>query len=217
MATSDTILFVKETKTCSYVLVINTPRLCGEPGFKTRHDAGEQGEIRCREIVDSLPEERVLVPESDYPRKMPRQIPTLPSPKEGVPKEATLPSKGKGSHADAIRKAVQALLGKNYKDINVDDGQQMVVQGVTDNGELVIEFLDDIVVGGNEADNAAAIGAERLARLLQDVVNPGKANERIQTEKGSPEQAPDSTKEDPPTDKKKPYHQPGEEVHHDEL
>ena len=35
MTMTDTILFVKETQTCHYVLHIATPRLCGEPGFRS--------------------------------------------------------------------------------------------------------------------------------------------------------------------------------------
>lgn len=50
---TDTILFVKETSTCHYIMVINTPRLCGEPGFRTRLEQREEALIRCREILDS--------------------------------------------------------------------------------------------------------------------------------------------------------------------
>ena len=49
---TDTILFIKETQTCHYVMVIHTPRLCGEPGFKTRLEQRDEAFIRCREVVD---------------------------------------------------------------------------------------------------------------------------------------------------------------------
>ena len=58
MTMTDTILFVKETQTCHYVLHIATPRLCGEPGFKSRIDAEEEHTIRCREIVSAAELER---------------------------------------------------------------------------------------------------------------------------------------------------------------
>lgn len=51
--TTDTIMFVKETSTCKYSLVIHTPRLCSEPGFKSRAEQTEAALIRCRQIVES--------------------------------------------------------------------------------------------------------------------------------------------------------------------
>lgn len=53
MTVTDTILFIKETATCHYVLVIQTPRLCGDPAFRSRRDSQEQSTIRCREIIQS--------------------------------------------------------------------------------------------------------------------------------------------------------------------
>lgn len=48
-------MFVKETSTCKYSLVIHTPRLCGEPGFKSRAEHTEAAPIRCRQIMDDPP------------------------------------------------------------------------------------------------------------------------------------------------------------------
>lgn len=56
MTVTDTILFIKETTTCHYVLVIQTPRLCGDPAFRSRRDSQEQSTIRCREIIQSAEE-----------------------------------------------------------------------------------------------------------------------------------------------------------------
>ncbi|CDO71240.1 hypothetical protein BN946_scf184863.g36 [Trametes cinnabarina] len=53
MTMTDTILFVKETQTCHYVVHIATPRLCGEPGFRSRVDSAEEHPIRCREVLDA--------------------------------------------------------------------------------------------------------------------------------------------------------------------
>ena len=47
----DKILFIKEASTCNYVVVIHTPRLCGEPGFKSERDTQEESVMRCREII----------------------------------------------------------------------------------------------------------------------------------------------------------------------
>jgi protein OS-9 len=51
MTVTDTILFIKETTTCHYILVIQTPRLCSDPAFRSRRDSQEQSTIRCREII----------------------------------------------------------------------------------------------------------------------------------------------------------------------
>ena len=59
MTMTDTIMFVKETQTCHYVLHIATPRLCGEPGFRSHRDAHEEAYIRCREVVSPEEYERV--------------------------------------------------------------------------------------------------------------------------------------------------------------
>ena len=56
MTVTDTILFIKETTTCNYVLVIQTPRLCGDPAFRSRRDSQEQSTIRCREVIQSAEE-----------------------------------------------------------------------------------------------------------------------------------------------------------------
>ena len=76
MTMTDTILFVKETQTCHYVLHIATPRLCGEPGFRSRRDTREEAFVRCREVVAS-PEQlegmdRTL-PEAPHPFKRPNR------------------------------------------------------------------------------------------------------------------------------------------------
>ncbi|KAI0281457.1 hypothetical protein BGY98DRAFT_913452 [Russula aff. rugulosa BPL654] len=69
MTMTDSIMFVKETKTCHYILVINTPRLCGEPGFKSRIDQRDAALIRCRQVVDAttLANADSSLPEADHP------------------------------------------------------------------------------------------------------------------------------------------------------
>jgi protein OS-9 len=69
MTMTDSIMFVKETKTCHYILVVNTPRLCGEPGFKSRIDRRDETLIRCRQVVDAatLADADSSLPESNHP------------------------------------------------------------------------------------------------------------------------------------------------------
>ncbi|RDB21300.1 Protein OS-9 [Hypsizygus marmoreus] len=140
MTMTDTILFVKEAKTCSYVLVIHTPRLCGEPGFKSRHDKGEENLIRCREIVDTKPPAggagpHSNLPDLDHPLKAPRRKPVLPAPvkdAKGVETKDTV-------HNDLLRKTIEAILsGKDVKHSKVVLGE---VAG--DKDGVVFEIVEE--------------------------------------------------------------------------
>jgi hypothetical protein len=71
MTVTDTILFIKETSTCHYILVIQTPRLCGDPAFRSRRDSQEQSTIRCREIIQSAEE----LKENSLPPEVEAQVP----------------------------------------------------------------------------------------------------------------------------------------------
>ncbi|KAF8334059.1 uncharacterized protein EI90DRAFT_3015120 [Cantharellus anzutake] len=77
MTTTDKIFLIKEASTCSYVVVIHTPRLCGEPGFKSERDTQEESVMRCREIMS----------EGDYARHLLLSPPqaTIPNPTDAFP------------------------------------------------------------------------------------------------------------------------------------
>ncbi|KIY62956.1 hypothetical protein CYLTODRAFT_426514 [Cylindrobasidium torrendii FP15055 ss-10] len=95
MTTSDNILFIKESKTCSYVLVINTPRLCSEPGFKTKRDATEQAYIQCRPVVDDVDAAKATVQDPsyyDFPSKFTRPQVHLPAPPKAKAVKETHPN-----------------------------------------------------------------------------------------------------------------------------
>lgn len=167
MAMSDNILFVKETKTCSYVLVINTPRLCGEPGFKSRLEVGDQHVVRCREIVDSPQSQKdafLDVPDIDYPQKIPRHEPILSPPAE----KASVPSSDDATK-ETIANFIRAVLGGGNKDLPIQE------IGTTEDGEMVFELLADMdqiqaisLKGGANPDSAGDAGAaERLAKALK--------------------------------------------------
>jgi len=157
MATTDTILFVKETKTCAYVLVIHTPRLCGEPGFISRKDVGE-AYIRCREVVDKLNPDAASLSEADYPIQLPHirksvsPPPTVrPPPQTPQPKEGSTVSGNKGQQqkqGDFLRKALEAIMGN--KELNLPEGQ-VIVDTMADDG-VVIEFFDEIPLGDENVD-----------------------------------------------------------------
>jgi len=157
MTMSDHILFVKEAKTCSYVLVINTPRLCGEPGFRSHHDVVEQAQIRCREIVHTQSQEFHDVPEADYPQKIPRVKKALPSKVAGKPDEKVSGT----SHDSILLKTIEAILGGT--------SGQVIVQPGTDAGEMVIEFLDEFPedLDGDDFDEMMDVGLDKITDALR--------------------------------------------------
>ncbi|EIN07463.1 hypothetical protein PUNSTDRAFT_136143 [Punctularia strigosozonata HHB-11173 SS5] len=155
MTTTDHILFVKETKTCSYVLVIQTPRLCGEPGFKSRQEQRDEALIRCREIVDTLENVDRTLPEADEFFKRPaRTKPVLPPPPPPPP--VTLPKAIPGAGNDMLRKALEAFLGKE----RLKDGGELqagvLIEKLGEDGEIVVEFIGedelDVDLGGHGED-----------------------------------------------------------------
>jgi protein OS-9 len=149
MEMTDHILFVKETKTCSYVLVIHTPRLCGEPGFKSRPDTEEQARIRCREIVDKKPESQAQLPPAEHPMNVPIRKTVLP-----ISKLKEKPADGSESSQDVfiddiLRKTLQALVNGKKGDKNAMEE------------DVIIEFVDaDLDASGAHLD-------ERLVEALR--------------------------------------------------
>jgi protein OS-9 len=166
MATTDTIVFVKEAKTCSYVLVVHTPRLCGEPGFMSSKDAGEQARISCREIVAGEPTDQsdaAFIPDADHPLKMPRRKPVLPLPMPKLKESAKGATTGK--YNDMILKALDSL-----KELHWPLGEvEMLDDG---DGNIVIQFMEDVPLDGttdqDALEEAAEQSADRIAQILRE-------------------------------------------------
>lgn len=170
MTMTDSIMFVKETKTCHYILVINTPRLCGEPGFKSRIDQRDAALIRCRQVVDAttLANADSSLPETDHPLRQ-RRPPFANRPpldaaeappgagvetdggdaSQKVTEPAAAGNAGSLDHNDLLRRALEAILQKTGNpqgnDAGTDAGTtpRVVVEDVGD-GEMVIEFISEI-------------------------------------------------------------------------
>ncbi|PPQ70956.1 hypothetical protein CVT24_009956 [Panaeolus cyanescens] len=147
---------IQETKTCSYVLVVHTPRLCGEPGFKSRRDIVEDSQIRCREVVETLPQAPLNLPTTDHPMKMPLRKPVLPASKATTKGEKDLPAADKKEKIfnDLLLKAYEALIeAKSNKDsVHVGD----------DDSGVVIELLDE-ATGEMEVESDRLVDALRAA------------------------------------------------------
>ncbi|KAI0647168.1 glucosidase II beta subunit-like protein-domain-containing protein [Trametes meyenii] len=160
MTMTDTILFVKETQTCHYVVHIATPRLCGEPGFRSRIDAEEEHFIRCREVLDAdahAAADRTL-PASTLPYRRPRPqkkviAPPPPPPAETQDKQKTdkvSAGGGPDAHGELLRRALKRLLARN----ELGDGDtHLVLEQLPDGeGEVLIEYIDIDLPEGEDAE-----------------------------------------------------------------
>jgi len=179
MTVTDTILFIKETSTCHYVLVIQTPRLCGDPAFRSRRDSQEQSTIRCREVIQSAeelkgnnlqPEVEAQVPlhvwasEKEFRDQM-----SQPLPKEKSKKN------GKVSAIDdaMLAKIVDQLRSKGIGNF---DREKMVVLDDPDSDDTVflVEFEGDGTQGqgrGQREQLEIEITEETMQALLDQAKN----------------------------------------------
>ncbi|KAG6903208.1 hypothetical protein C0995_002751 [Termitomyces sp. Mi166 len=202
MTMTDTILFVKEAKTCSYVLVINTPRLCGEPGFKSHRDTSEEHQIRCREIVDSHESSRDTdafddVPELlDYPVKVPRRKPVLPAaPSKETPKVAVDGAEaGDKTYNELLRKTLEALTGSK-------DGKVALQEIAAGQNGVVFELVEEIDMS-EEQISAMEKLEETLRAAGYDIKTKPHGNKAPEKERG---QAP--TKKNKKPVKRWPWHE----------
>ncbi|OJT03139.1 Protein OS-9 -like protein [Trametes pubescens] len=174
MTMTDTVLFVKETQTCHYVVHIATPRLCGEPGFRSRIDAEEEHFIRCREVLDAAEYEsadRDVRPAS-HPFRRPRQqkkviAPPPPPPAETKAAESADEKAASDVHSEILRRALQRLLA--HREHGPDDTHEVVEQLPDGEGEFVVSFVDvELPEGADDAEYADILiddGADFGGRL----------------------------------------------------
>jgi len=174
MTVTDTILFIKETTTCHYILVIQTPRLCGDPAFRSRRDSQEQSTIRCREIIQSVED----LKDNNLPLEVEAQVPlhVWASEKEfrdqmsePFPKEKSKKS-GKAPAIDdtLLAKIVNELRSKGIGNFNRD---KAVVLEDPDNADTVflVELEDDGSQGrgqGQREQLEIKISEEMMQALL---------------------------------------------------
>jgi protein OS-9 len=194
---TDSIMFVKETKTCHYILVINTPRLCGEPGFKSRIDQRDAALIRCRQVVDAatLANADSSLPEADHPFSQ-RRPPVANHPPldaaEGLSgagvgtdggdasETATKPDAkddgvGAYDHNDMLRRALEAILQKtgnpqgNDAGAGADTTPRVVVEDIGD-GEMVIEFISEIEMNDEGGGDSQRRVVDDISKIMDSKV-----------------------------------------------
>ncbi|KAH9934617.1 uncharacterized protein B0H18DRAFT_977377 [Fomitopsis serialis] len=182
MTMTDTILFVKETLTCHYVLHIATPRLCGVPGFKSRVDDRNEAFIRCREILDEAEYQSAdrSLQAADRPLKVPKKTKPVIAPPP--PEPATEPKVPR----DIIRQALAKFLEKDA--MRTGPGTDVFVEDLEDdNGEVMIEFIDldlDLDLGGEDLQVQLDAAGDQLADALR-AAGYGVKDEKRSDEKGS--------------------------------
>ncbi|TFK42671.1 hypothetical protein BDQ12DRAFT_676603 [Crucibulum laeve] len=189
MTMTDHILFVKEAKTCSYVLVVNTPRLCGEPGFRSPRDQGEEAQIRCREIVDTKTEGQSNLPTTDHPLKMPRRK-TVPAPPP-IPVKDKLDSKidpaavKDQEFATLLKKTLEAIMAKQEGTV---PGGKVLMDNFAGDGEVVIELMDEPALEGEQVETAdrivealRAVGYDVTAQLVAPKGAKKKSDNKVDT------------------------------------
>ncbi|KAG2078086.1 hypothetical protein BDR04DRAFT_1000067 [Suillus decipiens] len=157
MTMPDSILLVREAKTCSYVLIVQTPRLCGEPGFKSRMELPEQTLIRCRQIINpSLDpasysthleqrkaDDQRIPQDSDQPTYLNRER------RFPIPSPAARSSLGPGAGQSEdpldgiLKRTLEALMNSpELQSLSGENPQVVFARG--QNGEIVIEILEEI-------------------------------------------------------------------------
>jgi hypothetical protein len=155
MAGPDTILFVKETRTCSYVLVVHTPRLCSLPGFRAPPDTDRQAEIRCRQVVHALPPSgdlNLLAGDAPYPAMLPKKQPVLQPP----PPKPVVDGK-----ADSMKKLLDRIMSVQGGAHTAKTLQDAAVVTHDDDGTLIIELDEDLLADlGIDVDSAYGYGDE---------------------------------------------------------
>ncbi|KAK1232005.1 Protein OS-9 [Marasmius sp. AFHP31] len=166
MVVTDSIQLVKESKTCSYILVVNTPRLCGEPGFRSHDDVDEQAQIRCREIINSPNQQKEVyaVSEADHPQKLSQPKPVLPS--KSAERAAAAGMGGISSaQNELVKRALKAIKGNPMEGM----ADNMIIGDLAEDGTFTIEILDDDEVGEGEVVDREAIqrDMEKIAGVLR--------------------------------------------------
>lgn len=175
MTMTDTILFVKEAKTCSYVLVVHTPRLCGEPGFKSRRERSEESLIRCREIVQSMPDLQANIPDADHPLKVPSQKTVSPPPSKEKPIDTEQKDK---LYNELLRKTLEAIMAS--KDGKLQP-EMVAIQELSDDKQVIVEILDEDSMTEGQAEALEKL-RDALRTAGYDVEVEGNGDSRKEDE-----------------------------------
>ncbi|KAG9103238.1 Protein OS-9 [Ceratobasidium sp. 370] len=152
-----------------YLIVIHTPRICSEPGFRSQRDSVKAAPVRCREIV---PHEAVTFDhtqlESPVPNTLAPSRPILPpAPPPAQVKDKSSkdrPVEEAGKNQKFVEVALNALFSAHAQDKALA-GKKIRIE--LDNGAHEIDFRD---VGLDAADDGAAPDMEALQARLAEIM-----------------------------------------------
>ncbi|KAI0705822.1 hypothetical protein BC835DRAFT_1261216 [Cytidiella melzeri] len=180
MTMTDTILFVKETQTCHYVLHIATPRLCGEPGFRSRTDAHEETYIRCREVVSPLEYEAIDrdLPEREYPIKIKKQRDAgIAPPPLGGGGGGGGGGEGENEKTEAakqnelLKRALEKLMASGDGEGFLEGSGEFLFKD--EDGEGLVAFVEvPVEFGGDEVSEGGSASLEEVLRAAGYDVKP---------------------------------------------
>jgi len=202
MTSTDTILFLKETSVCRYLLVLHTPRLCGEPGFQSARQLQPAKPIHCRHILDSTEaaslvynDPQTRFPYTDIRERNPIHIPDYALQNEKRLKAkaagATIPTgKVTGKHAEALKKAISQLFGtggrEGKKGGKAGDDDKVAATTIAvegdDGEEMVLEVLDIDEAGEENARDGGDLYKRIQAALDSALAKTAKRQAEIEKE-----------------------------------
>ncbi|KIK99300.1 hypothetical protein PAXRUDRAFT_132388 [Paxillus rubicundulus Ve08.2h10] len=174
---TDSILLVRETKPCSYLLVIQTPRLCGQPGFKFTPENRDESLIRCREIIDTFSD-----PLSESTQLEQRQADVHMNSDESVhplhllnrESRFAIPQSSQGDDSSETgernwdhlwKRIVEVVLKAPELQALTSNNRKVYLDG-DENGGVVIEILEEIPMdGGGDGAVQNDITDEEFAHL----------------------------------------------------
>ncbi|THH01247.1 hypothetical protein EW026_g1412 [Hermanssonia centrifuga] len=146
MTMTDTILFVKETQTCHYILHIATPRLCGEPVSSETYASADRS-----------------LPAADGPFRMPKRAPKpviAPPPEEDKDKqEKALLTQ---AQHETLRKAIETLMANG----ELKAGEVIIQPFGEGDEEFVVEFID-YLNGEEDEEGTVHTQAPSLDEILR--------------------------------------------------
>ncbi|KAG8748719.1 Protein OS-9 [Ceratobasidium sp. 414] len=169
MSSVDHIVFVKEVSVCNYLIVIHTPRICSEPGFRSQRDSVKAAPVRCREIVSH---ETVAFDHTQLESPVPNTLapsrpilPPAPPPAQAKDKSAKdKPVEETGRNQKFVEVALNALFRAHAHDKALA-GKKIRIE--LDDGAHEFDFRDVVL---DAVDDGAAPDMEALQTRLAEIL-----------------------------------------------
>ena len=197
---ADKILLIKETSVCNYVLVIHTPRLCGEPGFKSERASQDESVLRCRQVLpdeEYAAEQAALIaasPSSNEQKHMTKAgsssssgdstivIPYVESMHPfriapGSPERAAVPAPDPDTPVAQPAGAIEEGLGEGDGD-NKDAAAPPKKPAMRDSTELIREAIRALLKGDDHSgDKIKAEGGDESTRTSESDKSATKSDD----------------------------------------